>query len=202
MAWDRVMLTNIANFFGKWGIFRIPEEVPEVLSEVEDNVNEATCEVADSSDNGGEIDEYDGGGPPLAAETLHELDVLRCTMAAGEISDDTCMHLYGFQKSLLSGGLFQLVTLRPKAAQQKTMFKPTAGKPGGPISNDCARTAQPKGNLIKWRPCDTPKMSADDIIVVLKPCETLDLKTAFQTGDLGAAIAQFVGGEAAATLNV
>ncbi|KAL1468362.1 hypothetical protein MTO96_041528 [Rhipicephalus appendiculatus] len=99
-------------------------------------------------------------------------------------------------------GLFQLVTLRRKAAQQKMMSKPAAGNPGGPVSSGRARAAQPKGNLIKWRPRDTPKMSADDIIVVLKPRETLHLKTAFQTGDLGAAIAQYVGGEAAATLNV
>ncbi|KAL3205061.1 hypothetical protein MRX96_011376 [Rhipicephalus microplus] len=87
-------------------------------------------------------------------------------------------------------GFFQLVTLRRKAAQQKVMSKPTSGKPGGPMSNDCARPTQPNGNLIKWRPRDTAKMSADDIIVVLKPRETLHLKTAFQTGNLGAAIAQ------------
>ncbi|KAL1445800.1 hypothetical protein MTO96_029002 [Rhipicephalus appendiculatus] len=99
-------------------------------------------------------------------------------------------------------GLFQLVTLRRKPAQQKMRSKPAAGNPGGPVSSGRARTAHPKGNLIKWRPRDTPKMSTDDIIVVLKPRETLHLKTAFQTGDLGAAIAQYVGGEAAATVNV
>ncbi|KAL1418467.1 hypothetical protein MTO96_005712 [Rhipicephalus appendiculatus] len=73
------------------------------------------------------------------------------------------------------------------------MSKPAAGNPDGPVSSGRARAAQPKGNLIKWWPRDTPKMSADDIIVVLKPRETLHLKTAFQTGDLGAAIAQYVG---------
>ncbi|KAL1419406.1 hypothetical protein MTO96_005141 [Rhipicephalus appendiculatus] len=87
-------------------------------------------------------------------------------------------------------GLFQLMTVRQKASQQKMMSKPAAGNPGGPVSNGRARAAQPKGNLIKWRPRDTPKMSADDIIVVLKHRETLHQKTAFQTGDLGAAIAQ------------
>ncbi|KAL3247968.1 hypothetical protein MRX96_056744 [Rhipicephalus microplus] len=64
--------------------------------------------------------------------------------------------------------------------------KSIAGKPGGPVSNNCARTAQLKGNVIKWCPRDTPKMSADNIMVVLKPHDTLRLKTAFQTGDLGA----------------
>ncbi|KAH7986140.1 hypothetical protein HPB52_025185 [Rhipicephalus sanguineus] len=99
-------------------------------------------------------------------------------------------------------GLFQLVALRRKAAQRKMMPKPAAGNPSGLASNGRARTVQPKSKLIKWRPRDIPKVSADDIIVVLKPRETLHLKTAFQTGDQGAAIAQYVGGEAAATLNV
>ncbi|KAH7961846.1 hypothetical protein HPB52_012639 [Rhipicephalus sanguineus] len=98
--------------------------------------------------------------------------------------------------------LFQLVALRRKAAQRQMMPKPAARNPDGLASNGRARTVQPKSKLIKWRPCDTPKMSADDIIVVLKHCEILHLKTPFQTGDLGAAIAQYVGGEAAATLNV
>ncbi|KAH7985652.1 hypothetical protein HPB52_025489 [Rhipicephalus sanguineus] len=57
---------------------------------VEDIVEEATCEVADSSDDADNIDEGDGEGPPPAAETLHALDVLRRAMAADEISDDTC----------------------------------------------------------------------------------------------------------------
>ncbi|KAH7938902.1 hypothetical protein HPB52_002190 [Rhipicephalus sanguineus] len=55
---------------------------------VEDIVEEATCEVADFSDDGDDIGE--GEGPPLAAEMPHALDVLRHPMAADEISDDTC----------------------------------------------------------------------------------------------------------------
>ncbi|KAH7985658.1 hypothetical protein HPB52_025484 [Rhipicephalus sanguineus] len=47
---------------------------------VEDIVEEATCEVCDSSDDGDNIDEGDGEGPPPAAETLHALDVLRRAM--------------------------------------------------------------------------------------------------------------------------
>ncbi|KAL3192574.1 hypothetical protein MRX96_058989 [Rhipicephalus microplus] len=57
---------------------------------VEDIVNEATCEVADSSDDDEETDECDGEGAPPAAQTLHTLDVLRRAMAAEEISNDTC----------------------------------------------------------------------------------------------------------------
>ncbi|KAL1417888.1 hypothetical protein MTO96_006060 [Rhipicephalus appendiculatus] len=69
---------------------------------VEDILGEATCEFADSSDDGDDIDEGDGEEPPPAAETLHALDVLRRAMAADEISDDTCTRFYGFQRSLLS----------------------------------------------------------------------------------------------------
>ncbi|KAH6946079.1 hypothetical protein HPB50_011583 [Hyalomma asiaticum] len=79
--------------------------------------------------------------------------------------------------------------------------KPNSENPGGPVSKGSARAAQHKRKAITSRPRDTPKMSAEDIIVVLKPCETLHLKAVFQTGDLGAAIAQYVGGEAGATLN-
>ncbi|KAL3215638.1 hypothetical protein MRX96_051329 [Rhipicephalus microplus] len=82
------------------------------------------------------------------------------------------------------------------------MSKPTAGKPRGPVSNSSARAAQLKSNLNKWRPRDSPKMSAYDIIVLLKPRETLRLKRAFQAGDLGTAIAQYVGCEVAAILNI
>lgn len=110
-------------------------------------------------------------------------------------------------------GLFQLVNLRRKATQRKMaskggvpaaplMSKPAAGNPSGLVCNGSARAAQPRSKTATWRPRDTPKMSADDIIVVLKPRETLHLKTVFQTGDLGAAIAQYVGGEAGTTLNV
>ncbi|KAH8019110.1 hypothetical protein MRX96_009712 [Rhipicephalus microplus] len=115
MAWDRVTPTTIANCFGKCGFFRIPEDVPQALSELEepiegwecldarcsaddfctadnnlatcgartvdDIVNEATCEVADSSDDDKEMDECDGEGPPPADETLHALHVLRRAMA-------------------------------------------------------------------------------------------------------------------------
>ncbi|KAH8036248.1 hypothetical protein HPB51_021492 [Rhipicephalus microplus] len=135
MAWDRVPQTTIANCFGKCSFFRIPEKVPEALSEsekpievwecldagcsahdfsaaddylatcgartVEDKVNEAMCEVANSSDDDEKMDKSDGKGPPPVAETLHALDVLRRAMAAEGISDDTCRRFYGFQKSLL-----------------------------------------------------------------------------------------------------
>ncbi|KAH7941469.1 hypothetical protein HPB49_014182 [Dermacentor silvarum] len=80
--------------------------------------------------------------------------------------------------------------------------KPASGNPSGLVSNGSARAAQPRSKTATWRPCNTPKMSSDDIIVVLKPRETLHLKTVFQTGDLGVPIAQYVAGEAGTTLNL
>ncbi|KAH8039767.1 hypothetical protein HPB51_008699 [Rhipicephalus microplus] len=68
---------------------------------VEDIVEEATCEAADSSDDGDDIDRGDVEGPPPAAETLHALDVLRRAVAADEVSDDTGTRFYAFEQSLL-----------------------------------------------------------------------------------------------------
>ncbi|KAH7948859.1 hypothetical protein HPB49_002821 [Dermacentor silvarum] len=68
---------------------------------VEDIVKEATCKTADSSNDGDDIDVGDGKGPPPATKTLHALNVLRCAMAANEISD-MCTRFYGFEQSLLS----------------------------------------------------------------------------------------------------
>ncbi|KAG0416780.1 hypothetical protein HPB47_006144 [Ixodes persulcatus] len=110
-------------------------------------------------------------------------------------------------------GLSQLVSLRRKASQRKMAtkggapvaplpLKLAAGNPGGLVSNGRAWAAQTRSKTTTWRPRDTPKMRAEDIVVVLKPRETLHLKTVFQAGDLGAAIAQCVGGEAGAALNV
>nr|XP_037272856.1 tigger transposable element-derived protein 6-like [Rhipicephalus microplus] len=68
---------------------------------VEDIVEEATCEAADSSDDGDDIDVGDDEGRASAAETLHALDVLRRAVAADEVSDDTCTRFYAFEQSLL-----------------------------------------------------------------------------------------------------
>ncbi|KAK8773025.1 hypothetical protein V5799_012442, partial [Amblyomma americanum] len=45
-------------------------------------------------------------------------------------------------------------------------------------------------------------MSSEDIIVVLKPRQTMNLKEIFQHGEVGAAIAQYVGGVAGAALSI
>ncbi|KAL3190671.1 hypothetical protein MRX96_002337 [Rhipicephalus microplus] len=67
---------------------------------VDDIVEEATWEAADSSDDGDDIDVGDGEESPPAVETLHALDVLRRAVAADEVSDDTCTCFYAFEQSL------------------------------------------------------------------------------------------------------
>ncbi|KAK8785242.1 hypothetical protein V5799_008393, partial [Amblyomma americanum] len=52
-----------------------------------------------------------------------------------------------------------------------------------------------------WCPKETPKMSSEDI-VVFKPRQTMNLKEIFQHGELGAAIAPYVGGDAGAALSI
>ncbi|KAK8776274.1 hypothetical protein V5799_030382 [Amblyomma americanum] len=67
----------------------------------------------------------------------------------------------------------------------------------------CDRAALPLVNKVAlWRPKETPKMSSEDIIVVLNPRQTINLKKTFQHGELGAAIAHYVGGDAGAALSI
>ncbi|KAH6939760.1 hypothetical protein HPB50_021564 [Hyalomma asiaticum] len=71
--------------------------------------------------------------------------------------------------------------------------------PGG------ARAAPKKGHTKTaqhWRPKQTPRLHSEDLIVVLKPRGTLDLKTAFNHGDVGSAVASYVGDSAAGDLSV
>ncbi|KAH7938171.1 hypothetical protein HPB49_021243 [Dermacentor silvarum] len=131
---------------------------------------------------------YDGGHYPVAVAWT-QVDVQQAATIENGLS------------SIEDEGLFQLVNLRRKATQRKMVpkggvpaapltSKPAAGNPSCLVSNGSARAAQPGNKTTTWHPRDTPKMSAEDIIVVLKPHETLHLKTVFQTGDPGVAIAQ------------
>ncbi|KAH8019112.1 hypothetical protein HPB51_016750 [Rhipicephalus microplus] len=66
---------------------------------VEDIVEEATCEAADSTNDGDDVG--DGEGPLPAAETLYALDILGRAVAVDEVSDNTCTRFYAFEQSLL-----------------------------------------------------------------------------------------------------
>ncbi|KAH7938900.1 hypothetical protein HPB52_002188 [Rhipicephalus sanguineus] len=88
---------------------------------VEDIVEEATCEVADFSDDCDDIGE--GEGPPLA-EMPHALDVLRHPMAADEISDDTAQ--------AVTLRLLQTITY-PSPAALHTMYPEQFPSPDCPL---------------------------------------------------------------------
>ncbi|KAL1465931.1 hypothetical protein MTO96_043045, partial [Rhipicephalus appendiculatus] len=54
----------------------------------------------------------------------------------------------------------------------------------------------------QWRPRNTPRIEKDDIIVVLKPRETLALKATFGPGQAGAAVRSIIGADASVGLAV
>ncbi|KAH6924172.1 hypothetical protein HPB50_013250 [Hyalomma asiaticum] len=62
-------------------------------------------------------------------------------------------------------------------------------------------TSQRAKNL-QWRPKNTPRVEKNDIIVVLKPRETLDLKATFGPGQAGAAVRSILGADASVGLAV
>ncbi|KAH7965100.1 hypothetical protein HPB49_003314 [Dermacentor silvarum] len=54
----------------------------------------------------------------------------------------------------------------------------------------------------QWRPRHTPRLHYADLVVVLKPRGTLDLKASFKHGDIGFAVAHYVGEVACGDLSV
>ncbi|KAH7986474.1 hypothetical protein HPB49_025955 [Dermacentor silvarum] len=67
-----------------------------------------------------------------------------------------------------------------------------------------ARAAPPlqKKTGNQWRPRQTPRLHYEDLVVVLKPRGTLDLKASFKHGDIGSAVAHYVGEVACGDLSV
>ncbi|KAL3206117.1 hypothetical protein MRX96_052891 [Rhipicephalus microplus] len=53
-----------------------------------------------------------------------------------------------------------------------------------------------RAKQLQWRPKNTPRIEEDDIIVVLKPRETLDLKATFGPGQTGTAVCSILGADA------
>ncbi|KAH7972877.1 hypothetical protein HPB52_018278 [Rhipicephalus sanguineus] len=62
--------------------------------------------------------------------------------------------------------------------------------------------ASQRAKQLQWRPKNTPRIEKDDIIVVLKPRETLDIKAAFGPGQAGAAVRSILGADASVGLAV
>lgn len=82
------------------------------------------------------------------------------------------------------------------AAQQQTAARSEHAQGG------CAPCASSKrAKQLQWRPQNTPRIEKD-IIVVLKPRETIDLKATFGPGQAGAAIRSIIGDDASVGLVV
>ncbi|KAH7940793.1 hypothetical protein HPB49_005827 [Dermacentor silvarum] len=54
----------------------------------------------------------------------------------------------------------------------------------------------------QWRPRQTPRLYYEDLVVVLKPRGTLELKASFKHGDIGSAVAHYVGEVSCGDLSV
>ncbi|KAH7998720.1 hypothetical protein HPB51_026383 [Rhipicephalus microplus] len=84
----------------------------------------------------------------------------------------------------------------PAAKQQAASLPQQAqGKNAPSVTSQRAKQLQ-------WRPKNMPRIEKDDIIVVLKPRETLDLKATFGPGQAGAAVRSILGADASVGLAV
>ncbi|KAK8768320.1 hypothetical protein V5799_015215 [Amblyomma americanum] len=109
-------------------------------------------------------------------------------------------------------GLFTLISVRKRTQCSKTSKDGTtmaslkqtrAAGLTGRLFSGSDRVALPLDNKpALWCPKETPKMRSEYIVVVLKPRQTMNLKAIFQHCELGAAIAQCVGGDAGAALRI
>ncbi|KAH8029474.1 hypothetical protein HPB51_000646 [Rhipicephalus microplus] len=86
---------------------------------------------------------------------------------------------------------------RAPAAKQHAASRPqqAQGKNAPSVTSQRAKQFQ-------WRPKNTPRIEEDDIIVVLKPRETLDLKATFGPGQASAAVRSILGADASVGLAV
>ncbi|XP_077507602.1 uncharacterized protein LOC144133114 [Amblyomma americanum] len=100
--------------------------------------------------------------------------------------------------SAQQAALFQVVESRRRrrqnargAATPKTpLDKSATGDARAPSSKGPQKSFSP---VSKWTPKPTVRMNPDDYVIVLRPRSTVALKTAFQQGELGAAISELIG---------
>ncbi|KAH8023675.1 hypothetical protein HPB51_015171 [Rhipicephalus microplus] len=86
---------------------------------------------------------------------------------------------------------------RAPAAKQQAASRPQQAQGKNVPSVTSQRAKQ-----LQWRPKNTPRIKKDDIIVVMKPRETLALKATFGPGQAGAAVRSILGADASVGLAV
>ncbi|KAL3243520.1 hypothetical protein MRX96_047423 [Rhipicephalus microplus] len=80
---------------------------------------------------------------------------------------------------------------RAPAAKQQAASRPQQAQ-----GKNAPSVASQRAKQLQWRPKNTPRIEEDDIIAVLKPRETLDLKATFGPGQAGAAVRSILGADA------
>ncbi|KAH7936832.1 hypothetical protein HPB49_005678 [Dermacentor silvarum] len=86
---------------------------------------------------------------------------------------------------IVDDGLFTVMTLRKRRQQSNT------AKASDTDKAKSAKTPPKKTSRVSWRPAAMPRTAAEDFTIVLKPRVTVDLKAAFQPGELGAKLASY-----------
>ncbi|KAL3253722.1 hypothetical protein MRX96_054501 [Rhipicephalus microplus] len=84
---------------------------------------------------------------------------------------------------------------RAPAAKQQAASRPQQAQ-----GKNVPSIASQRAKQLQWRPKNTPRIEEDDIIVVLKPRETLDFKATFGPGQAGAAVRSILGADASVGL--
>ncbi|KAH8025825.1 hypothetical protein HPB51_012147 [Rhipicephalus microplus] len=86
---------------------------------------------------------------------------------------------------------------RAPAAKQQPASRPQQAQ-----GKDAPSVTSQRANQLQWRPKNTPRIEKDDIIVVLKPRETLDLEATCGPGQACAAVRSILGADATVGLAV
>ncbi|KAL3221981.1 hypothetical protein MRX96_050132 [Rhipicephalus microplus] len=86
---------------------------------------------------------------------------------------------------------------RAPAAKQQAASRPQQAQ-----GKNAPSVASQRAKQLQWRPKNTPRIEEDDVIVVLKPRETLDPKATFGPGEAGAAVRSILGADASVGLAV
>ncbi|KAH7933810.1 hypothetical protein HPB49_017502 [Dermacentor silvarum] len=88
---------------------------------------------------------------------------------------------------IVDEGLFTVMTLRKRRQQSNTAKASDTDK-----AKSAKTPPKKKTSRVSWRPAAMPRNAAEDFTIVLKPRVTVDLKAAFQPGELGAKLASYV----------
>ncbi|KAH7980233.1 hypothetical protein HPB49_013994 [Dermacentor silvarum] len=87
---------------------------------------------------------------------------------------------------IVDEGLFTVMTLRKRRQQSNTAKASDTDK-----AKSAKTPPKNKTSRVSGRPAAMPRTAAEDFTIVLKPRVTVDLKAAFQPGELGAKLASY-----------